>query len=120
MAVKHGVCTEDGTLEIYRGISVNLPWTYKNEDGTGFDLTGKTIVFKLRFGTTIYEYTVTPNSYGSVVTITDEANGEFTVLIAKEETLLFDLTQTGVWWLELHTGDVAELLYTDTAKVLDI
>lgn len=120
MAVKHSVCTSDGTLIIYRGISVNLPFTYKNDDGTGFDLTGKTVVFKLKFGSTVYEYTTTPNSYGSVVTITDEVNGEFTVLVASVETLLFDLTQDGVWWLELHTGSIVDLLYRDIAVVEDV
>lgn len=120
MAVRHAVCAADGTLTVYRGLSINLPWTYKNEDGTGFDLTGKTIVFKLRIDDTVHTYTDTPNTYGSVVTITDAVNGEFTVLVAKEETALFDTTTNGVWWLELHTGGVAELLYKDTAIVQDI
>lgn len=119
MAVKHAVCDTGFTVTIYKGLTFSLPWAYQNPDGTGIDLTGKSIVFRLILDDTVYDYTETANSFGSSVTITDVVNGEFTVKIAKEETATFEVV-VGKWALLLRTGSDDELLHTDVAEVIEL
>ncbi len=122
MAKKIESCNAGYILEILRGISLSEPFTYKNPDGSAIDLTGKTVVFKLKFGTTIHTYTSTANAYGSSVTITDAINGKFLVLVTDEETLTFALTDgtPGKWWLELHESGNIDLLWRDDVTVEDV
>jgi hypothetical protein len=120
MAVKFNQCNTGFPIIIYRGISLSLAFTYKDDDDNPIDLTGKEIVFKLKFDNTILTYNSTPNSFGSVVTITDDINGEFHVLVTDEETTDMDLQTEGRWWLELHDGGNVDLLYKDNVTVQDV
>jgi hypothetical protein len=119
MATKLKACTTGYIITIIRGISLSLPFTYKAPDGTPIDLTGKEVVFKLKLDGVIHTYTSTPNTYGSVVTITDAVNGEFLVLVTDEETTTFDLI-TGRWWLELHESGNITLLFRDDVIIEDV
>lgn len=119
MAVKHNACQTGFPITIYKGISLSLPFTYKNSDGTPIDLTGKTVVFKLKFGDTVTSYTTVANAQGSVVTITDPPDGEFHILITDEETASMELG-SGRWWLELHDSGNVTLLWRDDVTVEDV
>lgn len=112
MAKKHNVCESGFTVTIYVGYKLNLPWEYQNPDGTGIDLTGKNVVFKLIFENVTYVYTEVANSYGSVITMTDEVNGKFTLQITAAETATLEEV-TGVWVLVIDD----EIIYTDIAII---
>jgi hypothetical protein len=119
MAKKFNECISTYPITIYRGISLSIPFTYKQSDGTPIDLTGKEIVFKLRFDEVVTTYNSAPNSYGSAVTITDDVNGEFTVLVTDEETAVMEIN-SGRWWLELHDAGNVDLLFKDDVVVEDV
>lgn len=117
---KKTTCETGFTLTIFRGITVNLPWTWEDADGLPTDLTGMSVVFKLKHDDTVLEYTSVANTHGSVVTVTDAAGGEFTVLITDEETTSFEF-DSGRWWLELHDGSGnIDLMWRDDFIVEDV
>lgn len=119
MALRHSACETGFTITIYTGLTFNLPWVFQNPDGTDIDLTGKSIVFKLIFDDVTYTYTDVANSYGSLTTITDATNGEFTTKITDEETATFT-PAVGKWALILQSGGDNELLYTDVAEIIQL
>lgn len=119
MATKHSACETGFIITITKGYTFNLPWEYQNPDGTGIDLTGKSIVFKLIFDDVTYTYTDVANVYGSLTTVTDEPNGLFTIKITDEETATFEIA-TGKWALVLRDGGDDFLLYTDIVEVIEL
>jgi len=108
MAKKHSDCEVGFTVTIYKEYTYTLPFTY-----TDVDLTGKDVVFKLIFDDVTYTYTETANADGSVITITDAVNGEFTLTITETETAGFEAA-IGKWVLVLD----GEILHIDVAEIV--
>lgn len=75
------------TIEHKRGDTYVLQCAYKDEDGVAIDLTGYTINSKARDEDDVELFSVTN---GAGITITDAANGLFTLQVDIAETELWE------------------------------
>lgn len=111
------------TIVLYKGVTYNKSFTYTDSSDVPIDLTGKSVSihFKNVFDDDLeLNSDDAPTALGSFITITDEVGGAFTLQLSKEETA----TATkgpGTWWLELHTGNMIEMLWTpDEVTVIEL
>ena len=114
-------CATEYTLNIFRGITCRLTFTYTDPDDQPIDLTGKEIKVKIKtvFGE-LLTLTDVANSYGSSVVINaPPTDGSFTLTITDEQTTVAELTQ-GRWWVELHDSGAVDLLVRGPAIARDI
>lgn len=117
----------NGKLIIYRGVSVLLPFVYK-QDGTEVNLSAKPVTFHLikKTGTDSTTEVLTlvtgaeANSLGSVLTFTDAANGAFHLKISDEQTAKFNNGMNGTWSFTYESGGNDYLIYQGNFKVVSL
>lgn len=102
-----------GTLTFYRGVTINLSFTYK-ADGIGVNLSGQTVVFHIRkTGKRINFLDVSSEGsgtlLGSTLTITNVVGGTFTIHVTDEDTSLMKFDE-GTWWITLESGGNKKLI----------
>lgn len=111
-------------LIIYRGVSVLLPFTFK-QDGEGVDLLSKPVTFHFtKSGSASETLTLITgadaNSYGSILTFTDAANGAFHLKITDEQTARFADGMTGTWSFTYESSGNDYLIYKGKFKVVTL
>lgn len=102
------------TFTFVRGVTFERSFVYKNPDNTRIDITGLTVSFGYRRRDEKEEaFEITSGdpatANGSLITVTDAAQGEIYLKLTDEETdaIAFDL---GNWWLHLNvSGDVRRM-----------
>lgn len=101
-------------FKFVRGVTFERTFRYKDPAGDPIDLTGSTVAFGYRRRdeeelTLEIESGDAATDNGSLITITDAAEGEIELKITDEETdaIRFD---RGYWWLNLLTsGDIRRI-----------
>lgn len=110
------------TIRLYKGITYNKSFVYKDSSGTPINLTGKSVSIKFKdiFPTQLELFSDgAPSDLGSTITITDATEGAFTIQITLAETLTGDTGQ-GRWWIELHDGTESFLIWLDDVTLEEI
>lgn len=99
-------------IEAYYGSELSLAYTYKDSAGAAIDLSTSTVKFTVRDSSSDPRASLTLLA-GSGITMTDAANGQFTVTITSSQ--ISDLGRRGksvhhVYELTVTTGSSVEVI----------
>ena len=106
-------------IEAYYGSEASLAYTYKDNAGTAIDLSSSTVKFVVRDSAADPRASLTLLA-GSGITMTDAANGQFTVTVTADQISTLGRrgkSVTHVYDLSVTTGSSTEVIVRGTLTV---